>query len=172
MRREDIPEADKELWRRLAAAGEGAPQQVSELDFAAWLDGRLPEARAAAVEAAVAADPGLRRAALELSELLGQPLPAAPPRLGVRARALVGFEAERRPVRLGLFDWLLARGRRFMVQRVATLAAAVVVAISGFFLGGGLGASLAEERHGAFSDTSTLPSSTNDPAEFLGSDGI
>lgn len=172
MRRENSPETDKELWRRLAMAGEGAPQPVSELDFAAWLDGRLPEAEAAAVEAAVAADPGLRRAAVDLSEVLGQPLPAAPPRLAVRARALVGFDVERQQRRLGLFDWLLAGGRRFMAQRVATLAAAVVVAISGFFLGGGLGASLAEERHGMFSDTSTVTSSSSDPTEFLGSDGI
>ena len=172
MRRENIPVADKELWRRLAPAGEGAPQPVSELDFAAWLDGRLPEARAAAVEAAVASDPALRRAALELSELLGQPLPAAPSRLEVRARTLVGFEAERRQRRPGLLNWLLAGGRRFIVQRVATLAAAVVVAISGFVLGGGLGASWAKERYGALPDASTLSSGSGDPAEFLGSDGI
>lgn len=173
MRREKIPETDKELWRRVAPAGEGAPQSVSDLDFAAWLDGRLPEARAAAVEAAVAADPEMRRAALELSELLGQPLPAAPARLEVRARALTGFDVERQQSRLGLFDWLLAGSRRFMVQRVATLAAAVVVAISGFVLGGGLGASWAEERHATFAESSTSSSSSsNDPTEFLGSDGL
>lgn len=172
MRREGTPETDKELWRRLAPVGEGASPQVSELDLAAWLDGRLPAVEAAAVEAAVAADPALRRAALELSEVLGQPLPAAPPRLAVRARALVGFDVERPQRRLGLLDWLLGGGRRFMVQRVATLAAAVVVAISGFLLGGGLGASLAEERHGALSVATTSSSSSSDPTEFLGSDGI
>lgn len=172
MSRENTQETDKELWRRLAPAGGGMPQPVPELDFAAWLDGRLSEAEAAAVEAAVAADPALRRAALELSELLGQPLPAAPTRLEVRACALVGFEVERRQRRLGLFDWLLASGRRFMVQRVATVAAAVIVAISGFFMGGGLGALLSEERHVTFSDSSVLSSSSSDPTEFLGSDGI
>ena len=59
-----------------------------------------------------------------------------------------------------------------MVQRVATLAAAVVVAISGFLLGGGLGASLAEERHVTSFDSSTSATSSSDPTEFLGSDGI
>lgn len=172
MRREDLPEADKELWRRLASAGKGASQSVSELDLAGWLDGRLPEARRAAIEAAMVADPALRQAALELSEVLGQPLPAAPPRLAVRARALVGFETEGRQRRLGLLDWLLAGGRRFLVQRVVTLAAAVVVAISGFVLGGGLGASWAKERHGMLSDASTVSPGSSDPAEFLGSDGI
>lgn len=172
MRRENIPATDKELWQRIAPAGEGAPQPVSDLDFAAWLDGRLPESRAAAVEAAVAADPAMRRAALELSELLGQPLPVAPARLEVRARALVGFDVERQQSRLGLFDWLLAGSRRFMVQRVATLAAAVVVAISGFVLGGGLGASWAEERHATFAEASTSSLSSNDSTEFLGGEGL
>jgi hypothetical protein len=114
----------------------------------------------------------MRRAAQELSELLGQPLPAAPARLEVRARALVGFEVDRQQSRMGLFDWLLAGSRRFMVQRVATLAAAVVVAISGFVMGGGLGASLAEERHATFAGASTSSSSSSDPTEFLGSDGL
>jgi anti-sigma factor RsiW len=163
---------DKELWRRVAPAGEGVLPSVSELDFAAWLDGRLSEAQAAAVEAALAADPALRRAALDLSELLGQPLPAPPPRLAVRAQALLGFDVERRQPRLGLLDWLLGGGRGFIVQRVATLAAAVIVAISGFLLGGGLGESLAEERHVISADAPTLSSSSNDPTEFLGSDGI
>lgn len=172
MRRENIPATDKELWRRVAPAGEGAPQPVSDLDFAAWLDGRLPEAQAAAVEAAVAADPDMRRAALELSQLLGQPLPVAPAPLEARARALVGFDVDRLQSRPGLFDWLLAASRRFMVQRVVTLAAAVVVAISGFLLGGGLGASWAEQRHATFAESTIASPSSNDPTEFLGSDGI
>ncbi|MFO1163359.1 MAG: hypothetical protein U1E60_31300 [Reyranellaceae bacterium] len=172
MRRDQNPETDKELWQRLLPAGKGAHQPVSELDFAAFLEGRLPEGRAAEVEAAIADDPEMRRAALELAEILNQPLPAAPTRLEVRARALVGFEVERQRRRLGLFDWLLGSGHRFMVQRVATLAAAVVVAISGFFLGGGLGASMAEERLVTSFDSSAPTTSSNDPTEFLGSDGI
>ncbi len=79
---------------------------------------------------------------------------------------------ERQRRRLGLFDWLLGSGHRFMVQRVATLAAAVVVAISGFFLGGGLGASMAEERLVTSFDSSAPTTNSNDPTEFLGSDGI
>src|ERR1700754_4896842 len=110
-------QSDRELWRSLAtdrvAPGpvSGAmsgltPGPVSDLDFAAWLEGRLSETAAARIEAAVAADPEMRRAALELSEVLGMPLPAAPARLEVRAKALVGFEVEQQAVRVGLFDWL------------------------------------------------------------------
>ena len=107
MNTERTPLNDKELWRSLAAAPEDAPEAVSDLDFAAWLEGRLPETAAARIEAAVAADPEMRRAALELADILGKPLPAAPARLEVRAKALVGFEAEqrtqaRRPVRLAV----------------------------------------------------------------------
>src|SRR5262245_14353928 len=155
-------QADKELWRSLAA-DRVAPGPVSDLDFAAWLEGRLSETEAARIEAAVAADPEMRRAALELAEVLGQPLPAAPARLEVRAKALVGFEAERQVRRAGMFDWLFAKDRRFAAQRFATLTAAVVIAISGFMLGGGLGESMAQERY-----VSTTQSDTsNELSEFL-----
>jgi anti-sigma factor RsiW len=164
-------QSDKELWRSLAsdrvAAGpmSGA---VSDLDFAAWLEGRLSETAAARIEAAVAADPEMRRAALELSEVLGMPLPAAPARLEVRAKALVGFEVEQRAKRAGMFDWLFASDRRFVLPRVATLTAAVIIAISGFMLGGGLGESMAQERYASTSQTDT----SNELTEFLVSDGI
>ena len=46
-----------------------------------------------------------------------------------------------------MFDWLFARDRRFVLPRVATLTAAVIIAISGFMLGGGLGESMAQERY-------------------------
>ena len=156
-------QSDKELWRSLAA-DRVAPGPVSDLDFAAWLEGRLSETAAARIEAAVAADPEMRRAALELSEVLGMPLPAAPARLEVRAKALVGFEVEQRARRAGLFDWLFASGRRFVLSRVATLTAAVIIAISGFMLGGGLGESMAQERYAY--------ASGNELTEFLVSDGI
>ena len=148
-------QSDKELWRSLAADQEVALGLVSDLDFAAWLEGRLPEAAAARIEAAVAANPEMRRAALELADVLGQPLPAAPARLEVRAKALVGFEVERDTAGAGFFAWLFAR-RRFDFQRLATLTAAVVIAISGFMLGGGLGESMAQERYASVtrSDTS------------------
>ncbi len=146
MTTDGLSPGDKELWRRVAT-DDVARGAVSDLDFAAWLEGRLPAVEASRVEAAVAADPELRRAALDLAEVLGLPLPAAPERLAVRARALVGFEAERRSARTGLFDWLLARDRRFAVQRALALGCAVVVAGTGFMMGGGLGASLAQERY-------------------------
>lgn len=161
-------ESDKELWRSLAA-DRVAPGPVSDLEFAAWLEGRLSETAAARIEAAVAADPEMRRAALELSELLGRPLPAAPARLEVRAKALVGFEVEARAKRAGLFDWLFTGDRRFVLPRVATLTAAVVIAISGFMLGGGLGESMAQERYASASQTSDT---ANELTEFLSSDGI
>ena len=161
-------QSDKELWRSLATdrlASGPLTGSVSDLDFAAWLEGRLSETAAARIEAAVAADPEMRRAALELSEVLGMPLPAAPARLEVRAKALVGFEVEQRAPRVGLFDWLFAMNRRFALPRLAMMTAAVIIAISGFMLGGGLGESMAQDRY-ARGDTA------NELTEFLASDGI
>jgi anti-sigma factor RsiW len=165
-------QSDKELWQRLATGRDDASwvvqAPVSDLDFAAWLEGRLSETAAARIEAAVAADPELRRAALELSDLLGKPLPAAPARLEVRAKALLGFEVEReKPA--GMFDWLFTGGRRFAVQRAAAFTAAVVIAISGFMLGGGLGESMAAERHAY---TTSQSDTSNELTDFLVSDGI
>jgi hypothetical protein len=187
MSTERTPKSDKELWQRFAQfdamGGNGgrngrnrAPVAVSELDFAAWLEGRLPEARAARIEEAVSADGEMRRAALELADILGKPLPAAPARLEVRARALVGFEAERSTgnasTRFGLFDWLFAGGRRFALQRAMALTAAVMIAASGFMMGGGLGASIAHQRYASTTTVSTGSSNSNDSSEFLGSDWI
>ena len=164
-------QSDKELWRSLAVGPEAASGPVSDLDFAAWLEGRLPETAASRIEAAVAADPEMRRAALELADVLGKPLPAAPARLEVRAKALVGFEAEQQKGRAGLFDWLFAGDRRFALQRAVALTAAVVIAISGFMLGGGLGASVAEERYAMLTPQTTTDTSY-ELTEFLVSDGI
>ena len=159
-------QSDRALWQRLATDRAVASGTVSDLDFAAWLEGRLSETAAVRIEAAVAADPEMRRAALELSEVLGMPLPAAPARLEARAKALVGFEVEQHAARVGLFDWLFARDRRFALPRLATMTAAVIIAISGFMLGGGLGESMAQERY-AYSN-----SNGNELTEFLVSDGI
>ncbi|MFZ5780946.1 MAG: hypothetical protein ACOY4R_12180 [Pseudomonadota bacterium] len=164
---------DRELWRSLAAAPALPQAPVSELDFAAWLEGRLPEAAAARVEAAVAADPELRRAALDLAEVLGTPLPAAPTRLAVRAKALVGFEAERHSARGGLLSRLLPRGRSFALQRAVTLAAAVLIAGGGFMLGGGLGESMAQERYAVTtSQASPTTDASNELADLFTVDGI
>jgi hypothetical protein len=172
MNTERTPLNDKELWRSLTAARGDAPEAVSDLDFAAWLEGRLSEPAAARVEAAVAVDPEMRLAALDLADILGKPLPLAPARLEVRAKALVGFEAERRTRRVGLFDWLFASDRRFAMQRAVALTAALVIAVSGFMLGGGLGASVAEERYALNTPQTTSTDPSNELTEFLVSDGI
>ena len=167
--------SDKELWRSLAVGRDVAPAPLSDLDFAAWLEGRLTETAAARIEAAVAGDPEMRRAALELADILGKPLPAAPARLEVRARALVGFEAERKVERTAgrasLFDWLFAKDRRFGMQRVVALTAAVVIAVSGFMLGGGLGETMAQERYAA-NWPRTTDTNSNELTEFLVSDSL
>jgi hypothetical protein len=146
MSTERTPLSDKDLWQRLSAQPV-APKPVSEMDFAAWLEGRLSEAEAASVDAAVAADPGLRRAALELSEILDKPLPAAPPRMAVRAQALVGFEAEKRAGRGWLASLLPAFSQGFGLQRGALAGMAVAVAAVGFTLGGGLGDTYAKQTY-------------------------
>ena len=172
MNTERTPLNDKELWRSLTAVRGDAPEAVSDLDFAAWLEGRLSETAAARVEAAVAVDPEMRLAALDLADILGKPLPLAPARLEVRAKALVGFEAERRTRRVGLFDWLFASDRRFAMQRAVALTAALVIAVSGFMLGGGLGASVVEERYALNTPQTTSTDPSNELTEFLVSDGI
>ncbi len=144
---------DQELWRSLVPGGDvasGPIPPVSDAELAAWLEGRLSENAAARVDRALTADPALRAAAFELSEILGQPLPAPPQRLVVRAQALVGFEAERQAPRRG-FASLLAPlfNLGFSLQRTAMASAAVVLAITGFMVGGGLGESYAQERHGS-----------------------
>ncbi len=122
-------QTDKELWQGLAAERYVAPATVSDLDFAAWLEGRLPEAATARIEATVAADPELRRAALDLADILGKPLPAPPARLAVRAQALVGFDAERKSGRSrGWFGRLFPSGPLFALQRAALAAMVIVVA--------------------------------------------
>ena len=148
MSTERTPLSDRELWQSLATDRSVAPAAVSDMDFAAWLEGRLPEATAARIDAAVASDPAMRQAALELAGILGLPLPAPPPRMMVRAQALVGFEAERQVPRkswlAGLFP---AFGQGFALQRGAMVGIAVIVAAVGFMLGGGLGETYVEGKY-------------------------
>lgn len=123
---------------------------VTEMDLAAWLDGNLPETAAARVEAAVAADPDLRNAAFELADILGKPLPAAPPRMAVRAQALVGFEVEREtPRRSWLANLFPSFSQGLAMQRGAMAGIAVMVASVGFIMGGGLGETYAHEKYGS-----------------------
>ncbi len=138
MTTERIPLDDKALWRSLATEQPVAPAAVSDMDFAAWLEGALPETEAARIDAAVTADPALRQAALELADILGKPLPAAPARMTERAQALVGSAAER-PARKGWLSLLLpdfSQGLGF--QRGALAACAIIVAAVGFMMGGGI----------------------------------
>lgn len=143
-----IPESDKELWQGLSPSLSMAPPAVSDLDFAAWLEGRLSDAQAAQVDAAVAADPELRLAAMELADILGMSLPAAPSRMTVRAQALVGFEAERQASRRSWLAVLMPSfGSDFSFQRGAMAGVAVMIAAVGFVMGGGLGESYAHEKY-------------------------
>ena len=138
MSTERIPLDDKALWRSLATEQPVAPVAVSDMDFAAWLEGSLSETEAARIDAAVTADPALRQAALELADILGKPLPAAPARMAVRAQALVGFPAERQARKGWLASLLPDFGQGLGFQRGALVACAVVVAAVGFMMGGGL----------------------------------
>jgi hypothetical protein len=149
MNNDRSPKSDKELWRSLATPHNVAPVAPTELDFAAWLEGRLSPDAAARIDAAVAADPELRRSALELSEILGQPLPPAPPRLAVRAQALVGFEAERRVRRGSWLGWLPRLTTHVFLERGAMAGIAILLAAMGFVMGGGLGASYAYDSYAA-----------------------
>jgi hypothetical protein len=128
------------------------------MDFAAWLEGRLPDAMAARIEAAVAADPVLRQTALDLADVLGRPLPAPPPRVAIRAQALVGAATGREAPRAAWWAALLPDfGRGFGLQRGAFAGVAVVVAAVGFVLGGGLGESYAEGKYASMqSGSSTI----------------
>jgi hypothetical protein len=172
--RDDLPASDKELWRSLDANGAAQLRPVDDMEFAAWIEGRLNEAEAARIEASVAADPEMRRAALDVADILGMSLPAAPERMAVRARALVGFEAERKAARAGFWGWLLNWMAPSALRPAAVTMAAIAIAAGGFTMGGGLGASFAQQHYDASGkqrQASTSEVST-DISEFFASDGI
>jgi hypothetical protein len=159
---------DKELWQSLATgpvASDAVSGAVSDLDFAAWLEGRLSETDAARIDAAVSSDPEMRLAAMDLAEILGMPLPAAPARMTVRAQALVGFEAERAAPRR---SWLAGLFDGFALPRAVMAAATVIVAVSGFMMGGGLGESFAQEK----TVVASASQSANGITTFFTGDGI
>ena len=163
---------DKELWQSLATgpvASDVVSEAVSDMDFAAWLEGHLSETEAARIEAAVSSNPEMRLAAMDLAEILGMPLPAAPARMAVRAQALVGFEAERTAARRG---WLAGLFEGFAVPRAVMAAATVIVAISGFMMGGGLGESFAQEKNAAKTEIVSTSQTANEMSSFFTGDGI
>lgn len=177
--RDNLPASDKELWRRLAVGGAVEPRPVDEMAFAAWIEGRLGAAESAQIEATMAADPEMRRAALEIADILGKPLPAPPERMAVRARALVGFDADRRDARGDLsgtwFGRWLNWASPYALQRAAVTLAAVVIAAGGFTMGGGLGTSLMRQQQAEVtsSQKAGTPSDiSTDISEFFASDGI
>jgi len=155
MSTERTPKNDRDLWQSLALDRAVAPAAVSDLEFAAWLEGNLPETETARIDAAVATNPEMRLAAMELAEILGKPLPAAPDRMAVRAKALIGFAADQRTSRS--FGWLAGLlpsfDGGFGFQRGAMAGAAVMIAAVGFMMGGGLGDSYAHERYASAQPT-------------------
>ena len=122
---------DKELWRSVVLEDKATSGTISDHDLAAWLEGRLSPVEADRVDEILAADPRQRAAALELSEILAMPLPAAPARVAVRAQALVGFKVEREPApRPGFLAFLFATslftvGRRQALRSAAMGTAAI-----------------------------------------------
>jgi anti-sigma factor RsiW len=134
---------DRALWKRLARPQAPAPA-VSADDLAAWLDGRLDGAAAARVEAALAADPALLDAALEAHQAQREPLPAAPERLVVRARALVAPAVTAPSRRIDFWSGWLGRG----VQWGAVGTLALAISVGGFALGNGTQSALAGQRTG------------------------
>ncbi|MBS0517711.1 MAG: hypothetical protein JSR90_03420 [Proteobacteria bacterium] len=168
------PKSDKELWQSLALGQEAAPAAISDNAFAAWLEGRLPEAEAARVEAAVTRDAALRTAAIELADILGKPLPPPPARMAARAQALVGGGAAGRsgaprgswwPTSL-LSGLLPSFDSGFALQRGVMAGVAVIVAAVGFTMGGGLGKSFVERRY-ASAEPSALSRSISDTSQQL-----
>lgn len=171
--RNDLPASDKELWHSLDANGT-AQRPVGDMEFAAWIEGRLDEAEMARLEASVAADPDMRRAALDIADILGKPLPDAPERVVVQARALVGFEAERRLAGKGFGDWLLNWMAPSTLRPAAVTMAAIAIAVGGFTMGGGLGASFAQQQSdvNGIQKASSRSEVSTDISEFFTSDGI
>ena len=162
MAAERTPTSDKDLWLSLSLDRSLSRAAVSDLDFAAWLEGRLSESAAARIDAAVTHDPDLRTAALELADILGKPLPSAPLRIATRAQALVDFPAERSlGSKSGMFGlWLAALlpsfGGDLSLRRGVVAGLAVIVAAVGFVMGGGLGQSFAEQKYASVEPTTAV----------------
>lgn len=166
---------DRELWRGLALARDAAPASVPDMDFAAWLEGRLSEADAARVEAAVAIDPESRRAALELAEILGEPLPPIPDRMIIRAQALVDFTAGRDAAAEGFWRRIFPISANLGLQRAVTATVALIIAGGGFVVGGGLGESFGEQQGYSATESgfvSVSSDTSNEVSEFFAPDGI
>ena len=175
MTTERTPETDKELWRSLAPDRDVVPAAVCDLDFAAWLDGRLsekprrPGSRPPSRPIPSCAAP---RSIWRISWVSpcrlrrsGWPFGPGAGRLRGRAR-----RARRRPVRTLA---VLFAGHAYALQRAAMAAVAIVIAGAGFIVGGGLGESFAQQREGySRTETASTTSSetSNEFTEFFGRD--
>lgn len=167
--------SDREMWRSLALASDAAPASVPDMDFAAWLEGRLSEAEAARVEASIAIDPAFRRAALELADVLGNELPAIPDRMIVRAQALVDFAPGRDNAAVGFWRRILSMSANLGLQRAVTATVALLIAGGGFVVGGGLGESFGQRQSYSVTESgfvSVSSDASNEVSEFFAPDGI
>lgn len=173
--------SDKELWQTLALEQGAAPVAISDNEFAAWLEGRLPEGETARIDAAIARDASLRRAALDLADILGKPLPAPPPRMAIRAQSLVGngsaytASAGRWWPTAFLAGLFPSFESGFALQRGAVAGLAVLVAAVGFLMGGGLGKSFVERKYASVEATTVsrpLGSDTSQQLNDLFTDNI
>ena len=155
---------DRALWQGFqAGAGAARPRgAVSAEDLAGWLDGRLTDGEAARVEAAVAADPTLLDAVLDVRAQAGVALPPAPERLLVRARAMVAPPIVAAPRAAPLSVWF--SGWRGGVQFGAVAMLVLGISVSGFALGGATQAALAGQRQWTGSLLSEVFDSLGDTA--------
>jgi len=128
---------DAALWARARDAwrdGAGADRALDPMDLAAYLDGTLEPGAAAALEAALVADPDALTCLATARAALAEPDVAVPERVVRRARAL------RRPGPMAAAKSRAARGGWFAALgrsgAWAGLAAAVLLAsLSGFEAG-------------------------------------
>jgi hypothetical protein len=116
-----------ERWRSLPSAPAAAPPDTMTL--AAYLDGRLDESGSAAIEAALAADPKLLDALLDLR----QPLAAEPVPDGFVARARALVDAP--PAKVVPFRPRRTSGMSALAAWGAMAAGLVLVSLVGFDLG-------------------------------------
>ena len=115
--------------------GQGsAGDDIDANDMAAWLEGRLPEAAAARVEAELSRDRQQRQALLAMRDA---PAAALSPAQLRRAQSLVGPQRPPRPA----IDW--QRRLAWWVRPLPAGALAVVLFVAGFSLGSRIAAEAA-----------------------------
>ena len=138
---DDKTEEGAKLWRQAREAwadgSAAAPGDPDPLELAAYLDGRLDEAAATALEARLAAEPRLLDETMALRESLAMKPEAAPDAVIDRAQALrlqgpaPALSAAARPPRAGWLDRLFGGWLRPAVPAFAVLT--LIVACAGAF---------------------------------------